>query len=154
MWRCLEVNFGMAAACFPAIYPGYRAIRQRISKYSSQRYNSGEKTQSDKARIWLNQDKSTRNTRSTAAASTGGAVVNPDIPIPEAAILTSTEFGVQHRSKSDDSGEELMKGTNDVPRGSAEPGTRWYSQAESSSEEQEERSTGHANMPRTTTSLV
>ncbi|MCJ1391185.1 hypothetical protein MMC18_004047 [Xylographa bjoerkii] len=40
MWRCLEVNFGIAAACIPALYPGYKALSRNISAYRSGRRTS------------------------------------------------------------------------------------------------------------------
>ena len=41
----LEVNFGIAAACLPAIYPGYKALSHRITSYRSSRRSSYPKSE-------------------------------------------------------------------------------------------------------------
>ena len=45
--RSLEVNFGIAAACLPAIHPGYLLLKSRVSSYRSSRRSS--ETSSKKA---------------------------------------------------------------------------------------------------------
>ena len=37
MWRCLEVNFGMSAACLPTLHPGYKYLKRRILSHRSRR---------------------------------------------------------------------------------------------------------------------
>lgn len=142
MWRALEVNFGIAAACLPSIYPGYSAVRRYFHNYHFS--TDQTRTQSGKARIWLNADQTTRNT-TPATTSAAGNAADPNILRPEAAILMSTDIHIQ-RANSKDSIEELMEG--------AGPAARWESWGESGSEEQEERSVGHAKTSRDTNSLV
>ena len=129
MWRCLEVNFGIAAACLPAIYPGYRSVRRHFGIRSSQRYPSGGKGDSDKARIWHDVNKTTRDTSTTAGAMALDGAAAPGIPMPEAAILMSNAFGVQRESNPRDSAERLVAGSTDTRHESTEEGTgpaaRW-----------------------------
>ncbi|KAL8740633.1 MAG: hypothetical protein Q9190_006687 [Brigantiaea leucoxantha] len=143
MWRTLEVNFGIAAACLPSIYPGYRALRRRIDKYCFKTEQT--QTQSGKAQIWLNAGRTMRDTTPTAT-STAGNSVDPKILIPEAAILMSTDVHFQHRAKYKDSAEQLMEG--------AEPAARWESWGRTGSEGHGERSVEHAKTSIDTNSLV
>jgi len=41
----LEVNFGIAAACIPALYPGYTALSRKITSYRSSRRSSHSKSE-------------------------------------------------------------------------------------------------------------
>lgn len=107
MWRCLEVNFGIAAACLPTIYPGYRALKKR---YNS-RLSSSEKTD----QLLLDPRTNSKNTRTTAAASAKGpSAVDVNIPMPEEAIIKSTRFGVRHGSDQSDSSEQELRGNHHV----------------------------------------
>lgn len=143
MWRALEVNFGIAAACLPSIYPGYSEVRRRFGKYH---FSTGQtQTQSGKARKWLNADQTTRDT-TTATTSAAGNAADPNILIPKAAILMSTDIHIQRRANSKDSAEELMKG--------GDPAARWESLGGSGNEEHEERSVGHLKTSIDTNSLV
>ena len=70
----LEVNFGIAAACLPAIYPGYKALSHRITSFRSSRRSSYPKSE-----------------KSLLHPSQGPAVVNtmpvdrtPTVPLPTA----------------------------------------------------------------------
>ena len=150
MWRTLEVNFGIAAACLPAIYPCFRVINRWIGRNSSRRYGSGEKTESEKARIWLDADRTTRNTRTTATARALDSI-DPHVSMPEAAILTSTAFGVQNRATSKDSEDSIEKATGYPTRSSKEGAGRkatWDRMRESSSAAHE------GSMSKATTSWV
>jgi hypothetical protein len=111
MWRCLEVNFGIAAACLPTIYPGYRVVK---NKFYSQRLGSTEKTEGKTSQLLLDPKESTRETRTTAAASTPGTSANLNITMPESAIVKSTRFGVRHGSERSDSTEEALGGNHSV----------------------------------------
>ena len=143
MWRCLEVNFGIAAACLPSIYPGYRALRQRFDKY----FYSTEKTQtqSGKARLWLNANQTAQDI-TTAVTSAAGNAVDPKIIMPEAAILMSTDVHIQRTPNYQDSAVKLMEG--------AEPAARWESWGRPGNEEHRERSVGHSKTSIDTNSLV
>jgi len=105
MWRCLEVNFGIAAACLPTIYPGYRAVK---NKFYSQRLGSTEKTEEKTSQLLLDPKENTRHTRTTAAASAPGTSVDLDTPMPEATIVKSTRFSVRRGSKRSDSTEDAL----------------------------------------------
>ena len=111
MWRCLEVNFGIAAACLPTIYPGYRAVK---NKFYSQRLGSTEKTKEKTSQLVLVPKENTRDTRTTIAASAPTTWVDLDIPMPEATIVKSTRFGVRHGSKQSDSTEAATGGNYSI----------------------------------------
>ncbi|KAL6717703.1 hypothetical protein ACLMJK_005618 [Lecanora helva] len=143
MWRTLEVNFGIAAACLPSIHPGYSAVRRRLGRYYSRTEQTY--TQSGKTREWPSADRTTRNTTTATTAAAGNATV-PNNLIPEAAILMSTDIHIQRRANSKDSAEELIEG--------ADPTARWESWDRSENEEHEERSVGHSNTSMVTNALV
>ena len=146
MWRTLEVNFGIAAACLPSIFPGYSEVRRRFAKRHNYHFPTDQtQTQSRKARQWLNANQTTRDT-TTATTSAAGSAADPNILIPEAAILTSTDIHIQRRANSKDSAEELMEG--------ADPAARWESWGGSGSEEHEARNVGHSKTSIGTNSLV
>ena len=157
VWRTLEINFGLIAACFPAIYPGYRYIQQRFGKNRSQQHDQEGGSTSRIARIWLNADKTTRDTSKTDAMATGSAA-DPNISVPEAAILTSTKFGVRHGSTSEDSAEKLVADGNNVSGENEKHGTKsnttWDDMREYGNESRGERSLGYGAVPKATTSLV
>ena len=141
----MEVNFGIAAACLPSICPGYSEVRRRFAKRHNYRFSTDQaQTQSGKARKWLNADRTTRETTTTTSAA--GNAANPNILIPEAAILMSTDIHIQRRANSKDSAEELMEG--------ADPAARWESWGAFGSEEHEARNVGHSKTSIGTNSLV
>ena len=148
MWRTLEVNFGIAAACLPSIYPGYSAVKRRFDKYYFSTDQRQTQTQSEKARIWLNADRTTRDTTTTTTTTTSAAgnAADPNILIPEEAILMSTDIRIQRRANSKESAEELMEG--------ADPAARWESWEGSRREEHEDRSVGHSKTYKDPSSLV
>ena len=146
MWRTLEVNFGIAAACLPSICPGYSEVRRRFAKRHNRRFSTDQtQTHSGKARKWLKADQTTRDT-TTATTSAAGNAADPDILIPEAAILMSNHIHIQRRANSKDSADELMEG--------ADPAARLESLGGSGSEELEARSVGHSKTSIGTNSLV
>ena len=146
MWRTLEVNFGIAAACLPSIFPGYSEVRRRFAKRHNYHFPTDQpQTQSGKARKLLNADQTTRDT-TTANTSAAGNTADPNILIPEAAILTSTDIHIQRGANSKDSAEELMEG--------ADPAARWESWGRSGSEEHELRNVGHSKTSIGINSLV
>ena len=142
----MEVNFGIAAACLPSICPGYSEVVRRFAKRHKYHSSTDQtQAQSGKARGWLNADQTTRET-TTTTTSTAGNATNPDMLIPEAAILMSTDIHIQRGANSKDSAEELMEG--------ADPAARWESWGASGSEEYEARSVGHSKTPIGVNSLV
>ena len=94
----------------------------------------------------------------TAVATALGAEVDPELPIPEAAILTSTEFGVHHGSTSKESARNLLAANTDMPREGggegAEPVTNWDGIGGSGRERHAERTPESGNQARKITSLV
>jgi hypothetical protein len=44
MWRCLEVNFGIAAACLPALHPGYKWLKRKVGSYRSRGSSDSQMT--------------------------------------------------------------------------------------------------------------
>ena len=141
MWRTLEVNFGIAAVCLPSIVPGYSEVRRRFAKHQNYHFPTDQiQTHSGKARKWLNADQTTRDT-TTATTS-----ADPNILIPEAAKLTSTDIPLQRRANSKDSAMELMEG--------ADPAARWESWGGCGSEEHEARNVGHSKTSIGINSLV
>ncbi|KAL9108570.1 MAG: hypothetical protein Q9227_006656 [Pyrenula ochraceoflavens] len=145
------------AACLPTIYPGYRAIRHRLGQFSSRRQSSGEKSSPEKARIWLNADKTRRGTSTTTTIVAPSTAGKPDIPLPEAAVLTSREFGVQQGSPKD-SAERLVTNNNNFSEHFAEDtrtqATGTFDWRGLNSARRESRSFGDGNTPKFTTNMV
>ena len=86
-----------------------------------------------------------RNT-TTATTSAVGKAADPNILVPEAAILRSTDIHIQRTANSKDSAEEMMEG--------ADPAARWESRGGTGSEEHGERSVDHSKTAIDTNSLV
>jgi len=102
MWRCLEVNFGIAAACLPALYPGYKAAQKKLASIKSSRRSSG----SSKKGPFTGAPVGKKRPARTHGGNDGRIA---DLPIPEAAIVKTTGVGL-HQSP--------MRGTR--PQNSAE----------------------------------
>ena len=136
MWRTLEVNFGIAAACLPSICPGYSELRRRFAKRHNHHFSTDQtQTQSGKGRKWLYADQTTRDTTSATTSSAGNAP-DPNILVPEAAILMSTDIHIQRGANSKNPAEELTKG--------ADPAARWESWGRPGRDEHEAGSVGHS----------
>ena len=122
MWRTLEVNFGMAAASLPAVYPGYRVLRLRIARaLSSSGYgHRSSKAESGKERLVVGDMVGTGGTGETEgkgvdeggygerlvplrgtheARADGRNIAGGDhllpISVPQVAILKTTGFDVR-----------------------------------------------------------
>ena len=157
MWRALEVNFGVAAACVPAVYPGYRALQRRISNYRSR--HSSEESDTKREGAWLNLERTAQHTGASAGAVAPSALIDPDVPIPEAGILKMTELGFEPESmlQSSSSGKTAADESSAAEGGELESPRKAAQRADLANLERkqsQQSSTGSDKPPKTTTSWV
>lgn len=97
MWRTLEVNFGIAAACLPALYPGYKAAQKKIASIKSSRRSSGSSKKDPFPGAPVGKKRPARTDGWDDGWDDGRIA---DLPIPEAAVLKMTEVSL-HQSPPD-----------------------------------------------------
>lgn len=96
------MNFGIAAACLPALYPGYKAAQKKIASIKSSRRSSGSSKKDPFTGAPLGKKRPAR----TDGWDDGSIV---DLPIPEPAILKTSEVGLHHHPQDSAESVELLR---------------------------------------------